>query len=111
MGVVNIEDVFNDISISEVTFEASLAWRSAGFTLDEHIFWVGLGVDLHHALPWLNSGFDLREYISWRAVNINVNTAGRYKKLGYGPGQSKSLIEQKISPTRAVQEGIEPTGL
>ena len=68
-------------------------------------------MDLYHALPWLNSGFDLREYVSWRAVNINVNTAGRYKKLGYGPGQSKSLIEQKMSPTRAVQEGIEPIGL
>ena len=67
-------------------------------------------MDLNKAMPWLASGFDLREFLSWKALNINVSTASRYKKFGYGPRQSKSLIEQKVSPTRAVQDGIEPTG-
>lgn len=109
-GASKIEEVLNDLSTPSMTFEASLAWRDAGFTLDEHIFWVGLGVDLNKAMPWLSSGFDLREFLSWKAININVSTASRYKKFGYGPRQSKSLIEQKVSPTRAVQDGIEPTG-
>lgn len=66
--------------------------------------------EVSQVIRWRSLGFELHEYPLWIAQGIKPDVAVRYKKFDFGPMQSKDLIERKIPPSHAIEQGIHPTG-
>lgn len=81
---VLISTVLNDASIGRVSIDQSIGWRLAGFEPEESTKWISVGID--------------------------SDTAKRYRKFGFGPNQTRDLLNSKTAPTRALSYGVVPTG-
>jgi hypothetical protein len=77
-------------------------------TLDD---WDKSKFTLAEIIKWRKLGFVLDEYSMWIDQDIQPQTAQRFKKYHFGPIQAGELSRNKISPSRAKEQGIAPTGL
>jgi hypothetical protein len=67
-------------------------------------------LEVSQVIKWRSLEFELHEYTLWIAQGIKPDVAARYKKFDFGPMQSKELIERKIPPSHAIEQGILPSG-